>query len=259
MSEETVIETTETVETPAKEPLAPEELAKRLSAATRDMREYRREIASLREMIQARPAVERAIEADDNEPDMDVDPIGWMKFAKKYMDMTKAERAEAERQSQQQAEQQAAMAQIGKRMDEYEKDFREDHSDYDDAVAHFRKVRQDELAESGVSASELGDALRQDLVSVVARAIRAGKDPAEVVYKLAKNRGFGVDAKDKKLETIERAANAGKSLSAAGGRSAGDGELTYEYVSGLKGKAFTEAWAKLKAQERNAEKAARRA
>ena len=150
------------------------------------------------------------------------------------------------------------MAQIGKRMDEYERDFREDHADYDEAVAHFRKVRQDELSESGVSGSELGDALRQDLVSVVARAIRAGKDPAEVFYKLAKNRGFGVDKPDKKLETIERAAQAGRSLSTSSTRT-GDGELTFEYVSSLKGKAFTEAFAKLKAQAKAAEKAQRRA
>lgn len=258
MSEDTVVETPETPEAAAREPLAPDELERRYRAATRDLREQRREIASLREMIQARPAVAAAIEADDNEPDMDADPIGWMKYAKRYMDMTKSERAAAEKASKEQAANQQAMAQIGKRMDEYERDFREDNPDYDKAVAHFRKVREEELSESGVTAGELGDALRQDLVSVVARAIRAGKDPAEVVYKLAKNRGFGVDKRDPKLETIERAANAGKSLSQGSTRT-GDGELTYEYVSTLKGKAFTEAWQKLRSQQRDAERSSRRA
>ena len=264
MTDETVIERSEgetgegTETKPAKQPLAPEEYERRLQAQSRDLREQRREIASLREMIQSRPALAAEIKADAAEPDMDADPIGWMKYAKGELDAYKTERANAAAQEKQQREQQAAMAQIGKRMDEYERDFREDHADYDDAVAHFRKVRQDELSESGVSASELGDALRQDLVSVVARAIRAGKDPAEVVYKLAKNRGFGVDKSDTKLETIARAASAGRSLSQGSTRT-GDGELTYEYVSGLKGKAFTDAWAKLKAQEKAAERSLRRA
>lgn len=260
MTDETVIDgadTAETVEKPAKAPLAPEEYERRMSAQSRDLREQRREIASLREMISMRPALAADIKADVTEPDMDADPIGWMKYAKGELDAFKSERAQQERDTKAQQEQQQAMAQIGKRMDEYERDFREDHADYNDAVAHFRKVREEELSESGTSAGEMADALRQDLVNIVARAIRAGKDPAEVVYKLAKNRGFAVDAPDKKLQTIERAAQAGKSLSQGSTRT-GDGELTYEQVSALKGKAFTEAWTKLKAQERAAERAARR-
>lgn len=257
MTDETVIEGAETTP-PAKAPLAPEEYERRLGAATRDLREQRREIAALREAIQMRPELKAEIKADAAEPDMDADPIGWMKYAKGELDAFKTERRQTDAQVKAQQEQQAAMAQIGKRMDDFEKDFREDHPDYDDAVAHFRREREAELKESGVSQGELGDALRQDLVSVVARAIRAGKDPAEVVYKLAKNRGFGVDKRDAKLETIERAAKAGKSLT-DGSTRAGDGELTFEYVSSLKGKEFTEAFAKLKAQAKAAEKSQRRA
>lgn len=256
MTDETVIEGAETP--PAKAPLAPEEYERRMSSQARDLREQRREIAALREAIQMRPTLAAEVKADAAEPDMDADPIGWMKYAKGELDAFKSERKQTDAQSKAQAEQQAAMAQIGKRMDEFERDFREDHSDYDDAVAHFRKIRSDELAESGTTPGEMSATLTQDLVSIVARAIRAGKDPAEVVYKLAKNRGFGVDRPDKKLQTIERAANAGKSLSQGSTRT-GDGELTFEYVSSLKGKDFTEAFAKLKAQAKAAEKAQRRA
>lgn len=258
MSEDAVIEAPEgeQTEAPAKEPLSVEELNKRLSAATRDMRDYRREISSLREMIQMRPALAADIKADEAEPDLDADPIGWMKYAKKELDQFKGNAAQQAAQERQQAENNAAMGQIARRMEDYERDFRDEHPDYNEAVKHFRTVREEELTESGVTPGEMSGALQQDLVSIVARAIRANKDPAEVVYKLAKNRGFGVDASTKKLQTIEAAAKAGKSLSQGGGRT-GDGELTFDYVSSLKGKDFTEAFQKLKAQAKAAERAAR--
>jgi hypothetical protein len=257
-------EDTETVETgeetaaPAKAPLAPEEMERRLSAATRDMREYRREIAGLREMIQMRPQLAQEIRADDAEPDLEVDPIAWMKYAKKELDTYKGNARQQEANDKAANERNAAQSQIARQMNDYERDFRVDHPDYDKAVAHFRTVRAEELAEEGLTGQDLNNALVEGLVSAVARAIRAGKDPAEVVYKLAKNRGFGVDPDTKKLQTIERASAAGKSLSQGGGRT-GDGELTFEYVSSLKGNAFSEAFAKLRAQAKDAERTSRRA
>jgi hypothetical protein len=261
MTDDTVIEAPETETVagkPAKQPLTPEEYDRRLGAATRDLREQRREIAALREAIQMRPQLNAEIKADTSEPDMDADPIGWMKYAKGELDAFKKERAEADKQAKAEQEQHAQLAQLGKRMDEYESEFREDHADYNDAVQFFQKARIAELKDEGVTDGEMTRALQQSFSTIVARAINSGKDPAEVVYKLAKNRGFGVDKPDKKLETIERAAQAGRSLSQGSTRT-GDGELTFEYVSSLKGKEFTEAFARLKAQAKAAEKAQRRA
>lgn len=248
-------EATTTEEPPKKAPLSPEEYERRLQAQGRDLREQRSEIRTLREMIQMRPQLAAEIKADQAEPDMDQDPIAWMKYAKGELDAFKTERKQSDQSAKQQAEQQAGMAQIARRMDDYERDFREEHPDYNDAATHFRTVRTEELAESGVAPSEMAAALQRDLVEVVARAIRANKDPAEVVYKLAKNRGFGVDASTKKLQTIERAANAGKSLSQASGRT-GDGELTFEFVAGLRGKDLREGYQKLRAQAKAAERRA---
>jgi hypothetical protein len=255
------VESVEQAEAPVREPLSSAEYEKRLNAATRDLRENRAETRALREMIgmiQARPQLAAEMRQDEAEPDLENDPIGWMKYAKKELDTYKGNARQQEIEQKAANERNNAQNQIARQMNDYERDFRLDHPDYDDAVAHFRKVRAEELAEEGLGGQELNNTLVESLVSAVARAIRAGKDPAEVVYKLAKNRGFGVDETSKKLQTISRASEAGKSLSTTGGR-AGDGELTFEYVNTLKGKAFTEGVAKLKAQAREAERTSRRA
>lgn len=239
-------------EVQARQPLAPEEYERRLSAATRDMREQRREIANLREMVQMRatPAEQRQTRMEEPPADDPLATIEYLKTRLKGYDEQFDAQAKAEEEAQ---KRQGAQQQIARQMQEYERDFRSDHPDYDKAVEHFRKVRAEELAEEGLGGQDLNNALVEGLVSAVARAIRAGKDPAEVVYKLAKNRGFGVDGDTKKLQTITRAQEAGKSLSNAGGRT-GDGELTFDYVSSLKGKEFSEAFAKLKAQAKAAER-----
>lgn len=229
--------------------LPPEEYEKRIQAQARDLRAQRAEIRNLRQMIESKGAEPQTKQERAAEPDLETDPIAWMKYARERLNaFDAAEREEQERQRQANA-QQAQVQQISRQMEEFESDFRLDHPDYNDAAAHYRKVRAEELEEEGVSKAEVGSHLVQELVGVVARAIRAGKDPAQVVYALAKKRGFGVDASEKKLQTIERAQSQGKSLSQGGGRS-GDGELTYEYVSSLKGQEFRDAMKRLKAQEK---------
>lgn len=260
MSDTSAAETSEATETSetgdtaseteaARGRLSPEEYEKRLDAQKRDLREQRGRIRSLEEMIRMKGAepVTRAEKAA--EPNIDEDPIAWMKYAKTRLEGFDAERTADEERTKREQAQSGEVAQIAQRMQEFEKDYRDDHPDYDDAVAHFRKVRTEELGDEGVSGAEMNNALVQELVSIVARAVRAGKDPADVIYKLSKKRGFGVDGSTKKLQTIERAQQAGKSLSQAGGRQ-GDGELTYEYVSSLKGEEFRKAFQKLRAQEK---------
>ncbi|HZC17385.1 MAG TPA: hypothetical protein VE309_11550 [Caulobacteraceae bacterium] len=241
----------------ARAPLSAEEYERRLQAQGRDLREQRRQIRALNERLNQAGAQPHTPAERAAKPDMETNPIGYMRWADQRLEFYERREAEAARQQEEQSRQQAAVAQIARRMEDFEKDFADDHPDYFKAAAHFRTARTAELAEEGVSAADMAQALRQDFVNVIARATRAGKDPAEVVYKLARNRGFGADSDDKKLQTISRAANAGRTLSGAGG-AAGEAELTVEYVNGLSGKAFTEARARLRAQTLAAEKKAAR-
>lgn len=255
MSDETVIEGQTEGDPPAKAALSPEEVERRLENAGRTMREQRAEIRALRELMEMRPAGQQPqTQAQKAEvPDPEVDPIGFIKYAKGRLEGFDAERELTDKQAREQQAQQNNLHQLSQRMAEYEVDFRGDHPDYDKAAEHFRDARIKELGEEGVHGQAANGALQQSLAEIVARAIRAGKDPAEVIYKLAKNRGFGVDDGSKKLQTIERAQSAGKSLSNAGGAS-GNSELTIEHVNSLTGKEFTAAFARYKAQQKAAER-----
>lgn len=189
-------------------------------------------------------------------PDATQDPIGAIEaqnaVIKAYIERQQAE----QRQGQQQTAQQKQFQQINTRMQEFEADFKDLNPDYDDAAKHFREARIMELSEQGYEGEELTDALRTELIGLVARTLQSGKDPAEVVYKLAKNRGFGtearkevVDTPSKKLQTIERGQKASRSLSTMSGKT-GDGELSIESINKLDGAAFDAAYAKMREQSK---------
>jgi hypothetical protein len=236
-------------ETPVRAPLSAEEYERRLQAQGRDLREQRAQIRQLTAAMESKGAEPQTRAEKAAEPDIDADPIAWMRYAKGRLEGFDQERTQQEAQERQSQQQVAAISAIASQMSDYERDFRSDNPDYDKAAAHYRNARAEELLEEGTPQGNINEALRMELINVVARAIRGGKDPADVVYKLAKKRGFGVDGSEKKLQTLEKAQAAGKSLSGSGGRS-GDGEITIEYVNSLSGKEFTEARMKLRAQER---------
>ena len=234
----------------AKTPLSPDEYERRLQAQGRDLRDQRRQIRELNERLNTAGAQPQTKTERAAEPDLEADPIAWMKYAKTRLAEFDTQAENESRRDREQRAQQAQLQQISQKMTESEADFADDHADYFDAAAHFRKAREEELLEEGTSRAQLGAALQMDLANIVNRAIQAGKDPAQVIYSLAKRRGFGgVDASDKKLTTIARAQAAGKSLSLGGGSQGGQ-DLTYEYVSTLSGQALLDAKAKLRAQEK---------
>lgn len=194
-------------------------------------------------------------------PDVEADPIGNIEAIKRMALKLAQREQETARTSQAQTAQQRQFAQINTRMQEYEADFLTENPDYNDAAKHFREARTLELQEQGYDGDELNTALRTELVGLVARSLQSGKDPAEVVYRLAKNRGFGVqtgkenpdpvDKANKKLETIERGQRASRSLSGMSGKT-GDGELSAASVSRLEGAAFDAAFARLRQEARRA-------
>jgi hypothetical protein len=76
----------------------------------------------------------------------------------------------------------------------------------------------------------------------------AGRDPAEVVYNMAKRRGFasGKDAATAKLQKL--AAGSGSAAGPRGAKGADNG-LSWNDVSKLKGAARDAAFAKLRQRE----------
>ena len=182
-------------------------------------------------------------------PDPNADPIGALEHIKRIADA----QAEQQRQEQARSAQEAAMLRqvqtIADAMRDAEEDFRDDNPDYDDAVGFLRDQVMAELIDNGFSKSEALEKMNRDFLGLVPTALKAGKNPAEVAYKMAQKRGFkGLDKASAKIETIRQGQSAARSLSAGGQQAAKP--LSVTAVGNLKGAAFDAAFDKLRAQER---------
>jgi hypothetical protein len=224
----------------------PDKLAKQVVDTGRALKEARR---TTRELKQQMEEVQAKLEAAERRqvqapaqtqapaamPDPNVDPIGALEWMKGHFEQQDAaQKTQAQRHADQQASQRQTQA-LAQRMNDYEADFKEDHPDYTDAAEHLKTTRLDELKEAGFTGDDLNRALAQDMFSIVTRAMQAGKDPAEVVYNLAKRRGYGVDKNATKLQTIAKGQQAARSMP-SGGRPSG--HLPVDQGVKLKGAAF---------------------
>lgn len=245
-----------------KPPLAPEELAKRnedLKRATRAERLKRQEADKRAAELEARLAeLEAQVKAPKPEakerPDPTEDPIGYMEWLNDRLDAAAAEREQEAQQTEAQKRQQAAVQAVVSRVEEFENDFREANPDYDNAAEHLYGAKMAEYLDAGYSQPEAHNMVMAEFLTRSERALKTGKDPAEIVYNLARKYGFGdVQAGEAakkaeqearaKLERVAAGQAAASPLATAGGRGSDDFEMS-EIVN-LEGAAFDAAFDKL--------------
>ncbi|MHC2462119.1 hypothetical protein [Bradyrhizobium embrapense] len=126
--------------------------------------------------------------------------------------------------------------------------FQKANADYRTAYDFLLQSRASELQAIGYDTPEaLHQALIADETAIAQMAFERGKSPAEMIYALAKQRGYKAAAPDpskgkgaEKLDAIERGQAANKSLSSTGGN-AGDAEMTAEALIAMPTAEF-EAW-----------------
>ena len=232
-----------------KEGLAAKERARRREAE-RQVRELGDRLAKLETATKPQDDGDDLLSIIDRLRDDDEDPItdlAEVKRALKAFKVSQARDAEAEAQK---AAYNGNIQRLAAAMDEAESDFTEDHPDYPKALDHFRKARREEFEDMGYSGAALEQALGKDFIELAQRAIGGGRDPAEVVYNLAKKRGFlsGKAATDTKLREIAAAAATG---TPAGGKN-GVNRMTADGINRLKGAAYDAAWEKMREAERRA-------
>ena len=237
---------------PRRDPLPPEEVERRWRDTQRGLKEERgrrremeRELAELRGRVSATPqqAQERQ---QPSMPNPDEDPMGAIQYLMRkvgeYEGQTQQQRQVQERQTAEQRD----MQQLGERIVESEADFKLAHPDFDDAVAHYKSARAQEMIVQGVPQGQVQGELTNEILSTARRAFAADKDPCDIFYNLAKRRGYGVDKGVDALQTNGDAQSrpAPRSLSSVGSRS-GPGTLTIESVNKLTGPEFDKAKRKL--------------
>jgi hypothetical protein len=227
----------------AREALAPEELTKRfnqtktaLAAERGRRRETDRQLRELQARLDGGTAAPRQEQQRRAEPEAEIDPetdpLGALKQMKAKIAAYESAAALDERTEAQQQAREAQITRVEEAFQEHEADFREDNPDYDDAAKHYAISRAQELMKFGIDPAKVQPMLREEFASLAATAIRGRKNPAAVVYELAKGRGFGTQGKGDpidpklaakgaaagKLDALERGQRATSPLSRGGGR-----------------------------------------
>lgn len=134
----------------------------------------------------------------------------------------KLERLEQERQRE------AVVQNVLRASHEHEKTFMETSPDYPDALNHLRQSRIAELVFFGMDEASARARVGQEEINVAAQALQQRRNPAEVIYEFAVKRGYAKKAPPapnpqpepdpaQKLQTIEAAQTANRSLSSTGG------------------------------------------
>ena len=154
-------------------------------------------------------------------PNLEEDPIGHFQAKQAELERQVQEAQQFQKQTLAQTEQQRALQQIGAEVSRLEQEFEQQTPDYRQAQQHLFNTWQQEAQLLGVPADE---AVRFWSMQIVQRAAQQNKNPAQVAYELARQRGYaGAQRQTQQpqgpnLDTIQKGVAASKSTSSAPGK-----------------------------------------
>lgn len=168
-------------------------------------------------------------------PDINTDPIGHFQAKQAYLEKQLEEARGFQQQQVQLTQQQAHLQKIGAEVSRLEQEFAKVTPDYNQAQQHLFQTWAQEAQLLGRQPEE---AIKFWSMQIVQHAAQQGKNPAQVAYELAKQRGYTGPApkaptqtqqpQGPNLDTIQRGLAASKSTSAAPGKAAPSGTPTIE-------------------------------
>lgn len=172
-------------------------------------------------------------------PDLETDPIGYVRYLGEQLKASGKQTEEMRQARQQEAEHHTLVT-------SYHADagrFAQETPDFKDAYGHLMKGRDTELSLYGIAdPAQRAQIIQQEEQQLVRNALAQGKRPAQVVYELAKARGYAASpapaaaAKDE-VQRIAEAAKANRSLSSMGGTTAKT-DLTAQDLLNMSDKEF---------------------
>lgn len=197
------------------------------------------------------------------------DPVGYLREQNALLQQQIAATQEQQRyfqESQQRSIQEAQqMRALTQHIDTLEQEFRSKIPEYDDAFRFVQERRLRDLQAIGISdPNQQRQALYQEIFGMSGRAIQEGRNPAEVVYSLAKAWGFqpqeplaGIPGAEPtpagkpagKLERIQRGQQVATSLSDSGGAPA-PGELSLTDIERMSDAEFDKLWGEMEKNSR---------
>jgi hypothetical protein len=134
-------------------------------------------------------------------PDFETDPAGWishtMKAQGKTLEEVQGELTTLRQEKAQRSEQDQQVAVVRGVMDyavNLENQFKAVTPDYDAASAFLIESRKGELADMGYDQNQVDQMIYVERLTIAAQAQQQKKNPAEIVYNLAKRRGYQAKA-----------------------------------------------------------------
>jgi hypothetical protein len=164
-------------------------------------------------------------------PDPVLDPQGFKQFQIDQIKQRAQERAEAERQAQENQQTQAFMTRVAHDVQA----FKATTPDYDAALKHAVEGRRAELAFYGNSPEQIEAQMEVDVKAIAQLAYSQGRNPAELYYEYAKMRGYSATPAPQpqavaQVQALAESQRQTQSLAPAGGP-ANDGGITIEALS----------------------------
>ena len=168
-------------------PAATPDLAAQLAAESAARAQLQRAIDALNAKVEA--AIPPA-PPPPAAPDPATDPLGALMYKVNGIETALAQIQQSSQQTAQMTEQQRGLLDFKNQMNTLKTEFVKTTPDFDEAYGHLRAQRAADLADVGVPQDQIAMALMQDEIAVAQNAVRQGKNPAQVIYGMAKRYGY---------------------------------------------------------------------
>lgn len=234
---------------PAAEPAQPEQPKMVPYQALQEERRMRQQLA--RERVEMEQRVEKRLEALQQQlapqppaaPDPTTDPVGFLAHQQQTVSQQVDQLTRQHQQTQQQAQMAAAEQQLTSRIVQSEAAFRASAPDYDQALGHLHSLRVKELQVLGSDEAAAHEQSVRELRQAAFFHAAHGRSPAEVMYGLAKVRGYGPPQAPavtpaEQMAMAQRGTQAAASLGGGGGTA---GRLDAKALLAMSDEEFAEA------------------
>ena len=145
-------------------------------------------------------------------PTFEVDPANFLKDKVDTIEKTQAREEQEKNLARLENE-------VSARLQNSEAAYAKDHADYNDAAKYLGDVIVKNLKTLGITDPvKHTAAFKQEVLKLTISALQTGREPAELVYEMAKNQGFTAPAKKDtgKIENIVKGQEAAKTLGSGG-------------------------------------------
>lgn len=255
-SEEETVEETEEATTTADQKMVPLKALQETRAELKEVKAKLGTVDELKEQFLTLKATQdkAATPPPATAPDFGEDPFGNVDHRMVDIETQNAELLQDKALREQQAVQQTAQNNIVNQIQSAEVEFVKGAPDYQKAVDYLSAFRTNELKLFGVTdPAIIRQNIAQDAFQVAAGALQQGRDPAELIYKLAQQYGYKTGeaptnpadpASDvtNTLADVEKGQAVSTTLSKGGDTG---GKVTAEGLLGLEGEDFDKGWKQL--------------